>query len=213
MENQTIKHKWYQSTIGAVIFLILFFPVGLYLMWKYTNWNSKAKWVVTGFFGLIVLVSVVSGNGSSKNQTSTANTQTPGSTNTPSPTQVKQLDLKVTNLIVKRINMDGCRYFFALKDNETADFSGKVGLAFHKLNDVWPYDASNVELDNVGAGFNKDFYVDAKVCPNTFEKGGYATFSYEVDNLNGDKVFEEDGVPVTTQFEDVLTETKILNQQ
>jgi hypothetical protein len=168
------------------------------------------KWGIPVIIIAVILVGII-GQQTAKNSAVSSPSSNP--TNTPTPTPVKQLDLKVTNLIVKRINMDGCRYFFALKDNETIDFSGKVSLAFHKLNDVWPYDASNVEEDNVGAGFNKDFYVDASACPNTFEKGGYATFSYEVDDLSGNKVFEEDNVPVTTQFEDVLTETKILNQQ
>lgn len=54
--------KWYQKTWAAILFLFLFFPVGLYLMWKYTGWPKVAKWVITGFFGLMVLGSAMGGN-------------------------------------------------------------------------------------------------------------------------------------------------------
>jgi hypothetical protein len=49
-------HKWYQNSTAIILFLVLFFPVGLYLMWKYGKWSSKTKWIITGivFFVLII---------------------------------------------------------------------------------------------------------------------------------------------------------------
>lgn len=35
--------KWYQKTSGIVALLILFFPVGLYMMWRYTTWHKSVK--------------------------------------------------------------------------------------------------------------------------------------------------------------------------
>ncbi len=67
-----IKKKWYQTTGGISLLLILFFPVGIYLMWKYANWNKVVKWVVTIFFALIVLANM----GGSKTSSTTANTPT-----------------------------------------------------------------------------------------------------------------------------------------
>lgn len=49
--------KWYQQPVWIIILLFLFFPVGLYLMWKYADWNKKAKWAISGFFALLVVVS------------------------------------------------------------------------------------------------------------------------------------------------------------
>ena len=72
------KKKWYQSSWAAILFLFLFFPVGLYLMWKHTTWPKVAKWVITGFFGLMILGSMAGG---SKTSTSTP---------TPQPTQAPQ---------------------------------------------------------------------------------------------------------------------------
>ena len=49
--------KLYEKNWFVVLMLILFFPVGLYLMWKYTKWNKVIKIVISGFFGIIMICS------------------------------------------------------------------------------------------------------------------------------------------------------------
>ena len=80
--------------------LILFFPAGLFLMWKYASWNTKVKWGVTGFFGLMLFVSALNGSSTSKTATTASDqqttttqqvttpqpTETPKATDTPAPT-------------------------------------------------------------------------------------------------------------------------------
>jgi hypothetical protein len=61
MEN---KKKWYQKTGGIIFWLIVFFPVGLYLMWKHANWHKTAKWVVTAVYALLFLNGMVSSSSS-----------------------------------------------------------------------------------------------------------------------------------------------------
>lgn len=51
--------KWYQKTGWIIALLILFFPVGLFLMWKYTNWKKPIKGVITALI-LIIAVSGIS---------------------------------------------------------------------------------------------------------------------------------------------------------
>ena len=53
--NNNPKTKWYQKSFGIVLLLILFFPVGLYLMWKYSNWNKVVKIVVTVIVAIILI--------------------------------------------------------------------------------------------------------------------------------------------------------------
>lgn len=58
MENLHIltnKKKWYESSGGIIAMLILFFPVGLFLMWKYAKWKKLVKWVLTLIYAIIVL--------------------------------------------------------------------------------------------------------------------------------------------------------------
>lgn len=47
--------KWFQKKQGIIVLLILFFPVGIYLMWKYSEWNNKTKAIVTA----IILIGVI----------------------------------------------------------------------------------------------------------------------------------------------------------
>lgn len=42
-----IEKKWYQTTKGICLWLVIFFPVGIYLMWKYADWKKKWKVTVT----------------------------------------------------------------------------------------------------------------------------------------------------------------------
>lgn len=52
--------KWYQKTGWIIALLILFFPVGLFLMWKYTNWKKPIKGIITALILLIALSGIVS---------------------------------------------------------------------------------------------------------------------------------------------------------
>ena len=46
--------KWYQKTSGIVLMIILFFPVGLFMMWRYSSWSTLTKAVITGVFAIIL---------------------------------------------------------------------------------------------------------------------------------------------------------------
>lgn len=82
METEA-KKKWYQTTAGIIALLILFFPVGLYFMWKHAKWNKVVKWVITGFFVLLMIGS----SNSDKSKTSTTTTQPTQAQATEIPTQ------------------------------------------------------------------------------------------------------------------------------
>ncbi|NFS12901.1 hypothetical protein FDE77_16985 [Clostridium botulinum] len=49
--------KWYQKTWGIILMLILFSPIGLYLMWK-SDWSKKLKYSIIGVL-IIACVLVV----------------------------------------------------------------------------------------------------------------------------------------------------------
>ncbi|MEX0924422.1 MAG: hypothetical protein WDZ82_00560 [Candidatus Paceibacterota bacterium] len=59
MEEQ--NKKWYQKPVGIIALLVLFFPVGLYLMWKYAEWDRNVKWVVTGGVLVVIMIGTVAG--------------------------------------------------------------------------------------------------------------------------------------------------------
>ncbi len=45
--DTTNKKHWYETPKGISILIILFFPVGLYLMWKNKIWSKGARWTLT----------------------------------------------------------------------------------------------------------------------------------------------------------------------
>lgn len=54
MENK----KFYQETWFIILSIIIFFPVGLFLMWKYTSWNKAVKWIITGLIAFSVIINI-----------------------------------------------------------------------------------------------------------------------------------------------------------
>lgn len=59
MKNATKENsKFYQRTWFTILMLIVFFPVGLYLMWKYNKFPFVVRVVVSVFFGLMVVSSI-----------------------------------------------------------------------------------------------------------------------------------------------------------
>ena len=59
-QHNNDKKKWYQSTLWIILWLILFFPVGLFLMWKYSDWKKPVKFIVTVFFAFAIIGATLS---------------------------------------------------------------------------------------------------------------------------------------------------------
>ena len=74
MENQT-PLKWYQKPSTNVLLLIIFFPVGLYLMWKNGIWSKTARIVITLFFILLVVGNMNSKKANSTNSNDESSTE------------------------------------------------------------------------------------------------------------------------------------------
>jgi hypothetical protein len=55
MENSTTPAKWYDKTWLVIVLCIIFFPVGLYALWKNGSISKGVKIVVTVIISLIVL--------------------------------------------------------------------------------------------------------------------------------------------------------------
>lgn len=63
------KQPWYTKTGWIITLLILFFPVGLYLMWKHCKWGKKTKGIVTA----VVLIFALLCSGDSEEPDSSGN--------------------------------------------------------------------------------------------------------------------------------------------
>ena len=49
--DRSVKKKWYQKTAWILLLLLFFFPLGLFLMIRYTKWNKLVKTVLGVFSG------------------------------------------------------------------------------------------------------------------------------------------------------------------
>lgn len=67
------QRKWYQRNGFILLFLILFFPVGLYLMWKYGSWSKAGKIVATVIVG-VLMINRISFSNRERLQTTSAQT-------------------------------------------------------------------------------------------------------------------------------------------
>lgn len=51
--------RWFDSKPIVVVSLIVFFPLGLYGLWKNTGFSARTKWIVTGTFGILLCASAL----------------------------------------------------------------------------------------------------------------------------------------------------------
>lgn len=102
------KKKWYQTTGGIILLLVLFFPAGLYLMWKHATWNKTAKWIVTGVFAFFILVGAVTPDSTPSTSTSQNSAPTASSvieaTAQPETTTEQEQVIEPTKAPVKAAN-------------------------------------------------------------------------------------------------------------
>lgn len=61
--------KIYQKTWFIILMLIIFFPVGLFLMWRYSSWNKVVKILVSAVFAIALIISFVTPSDGSSKQT------------------------------------------------------------------------------------------------------------------------------------------------
>jgi len=58
-ENTSVSKKssWYDNKVIVIALLVVFFPVGLYGMWQNKQFTNKTKWIVSGIFALLIVLS------------------------------------------------------------------------------------------------------------------------------------------------------------
>jgi hypothetical protein len=87
------------SNVATILWLIFFFPVGLYFLWKKTNWNKKVKWGITIILVLLLFNSGYNYSSASKvaSLSDTKHDQTSNATATIDPHQ-KELNDNIAQL-------------------------------------------------------------------------------------------------------------------
>lgn len=47
IESKTKKGNWYENKLYVILWLIFFFPVGIYGVWKTGDWSKRTRWILT----------------------------------------------------------------------------------------------------------------------------------------------------------------------
>ncbi|MHC4800319.1 MAG: hypothetical protein ACYTF1_27065, partial [Planctomycetota bacterium] len=58
LSDSVAKPRWYDRNAIVILLLVIFFPVGLYALWKNRHYSKKMKVIVTGCVALLLLISV-----------------------------------------------------------------------------------------------------------------------------------------------------------
>lgn len=48
-----MQKKWHETNVAIILALMVFFPIGLYLLWK-SDWDKRLKWGISIVLGLLV---------------------------------------------------------------------------------------------------------------------------------------------------------------
>ena len=58
--KSSLRKPWYQNELVILCSVVIFFPLGLFLMWKYTRWDKVVK-VFATLFVLVVVIGMATG--------------------------------------------------------------------------------------------------------------------------------------------------------
>ena len=104
-----MEKKFYHTIWFAWVMVILFFPVGLFLLWKYKHHSTKVRLVVTGAFLVLVLFNGIFGdkkNTPAKQQPATppAATASAPAVSAPLPKDISGLSAYLQNYVPANID-------------------------------------------------------------------------------------------------------------
>lgn len=133
--QQPKKEKWYQGTAFTVVMLILFFPVGLVLMWMYRkNWKTVVKAIITVVCVILVLPSAFGDDDGtpnkeqvSSNEEATSENQEESSETDPRNDELQQFQtggyVYITNsdLNTYAVNMSGVKVYVVTQVDDMKD--------------------------------------------------------------------------------------------
>lgn len=71
-----MRKRFYQKTWFIIVMLILIWPVGVFLMWKFSNWNIAVKSVVSAVFAFALINTVFDGDNKPEKSVSDVQTET-----------------------------------------------------------------------------------------------------------------------------------------
>lgn len=211
--NQSSEpERWYKKTWAIIIVLFLFFPLGVFLLWKFSNLKFKSKAILT-IIGLLLFVAVISG-GSDDSSASETTTQTTESTTITTTlavdkdiyalTSISNLTETETKAILEDLNSVGIQHIESatiIGEQSNADIGASFKISYNGYSFVLIVIERKTDYISTGnltlfqngkpvANFN-DYVIDDS------EKGSYIYYAKEY-------VLQTLKAPSTAEFPDTL---------
>lgn len=206
------SERWYKKTWAIIIVLFLFFPLGVFLLWKFSNLKFKSKAILT-IIGLLLFVAVISG-GSDDSSASETTTQTTESTTITTTlavdkdiyalTSISNLTESETKAILGDLKSVGIQHIESatiIGEQSNAD----IGASFNISYDGYSFVLIVIErkTDYISTG-NLTLFQNGKPVANfndhvidSSEKGSYIYYAKEY-------VLQTLKAPSTAEFPDTL---------
>lgn len=206
------KNNWYKSPWLIIVLLFVFFPIGAFLLWKYSEFKFKTKVIlsIAGFFVFIALISGGSDN-SSASETTTQTTESTTITTTLAVdkdiyalTSISNLTETETKAILEDLKSVGIQHIESatiIGEQSNAD----IGASFKISYDGYSFVLIVIErkTDYISTG-NLTLFQNGKPVANfndyvidDSEKGSYIYYAKEY-------VLQTLKAPSTAEFPDTL---------
>lgn len=204
-----MNQKWYEKNLAIILLLILFFPVGLFLMWKYSRWNVVAKIVISIFFGIALIANMGSGGKTASTETATSTVQEQPKEKTEEEKAAEEAKAKADAEAKADADAKKAKEEKAAKDNIPKEYQSalkkadtyanimnlsKKGLYEQLTSDYgekFPKEAAQYAVDNVKADWKKNALAKAKVYQDQMSMSKGAIHDQLVSDA-GEKFTEEE---------------------
>lgn len=147
------------SNAMVIILLIIFFPVGLYLMWAKTGWNKTVKIIISVIIALLAIISLMTpGNGENTNNDTVAVGVTTQTTTEPKSTTTATTTTEATTTTTETTTKETTTEQ-TTKDNSRTVYITPTGEKYH-------YSKACAGKNAIESTYNKvkDIYEPCKKC-------------------------------------------------
>lgn len=182
------EKRWYQKNWFMWLIMVIFFPIGLFLLWKYSSYKKSTKAIIT-----IVIIGLIAISGSNpKNQTTNSSTTAQQTQTKPSDAE-KKLDAapKKEEVKVSQENKN------ALKKAEmygNTMHMSKAGIYYQLTSDFgekFSKEAAQYAINNAKIDYKKQALAKAKLYQEQQAMSKNAIFT-QLTSDAGEKFTEEE---------------------